>query len=215
MAFEIVAVKALRPTQIAVGMRLVKWKRKGLRDLEGKPQELVDFITSHPIRVVHGPKSRSYIIDHHHLGLALMREKFRTTPVQVEADLSRLDPDAFWAEMEKRAWVHAFDGKGKKRTVMDLPGRLDGLEDDPYRSLAGFVRVKGGFTKTLTPYMEFQWADYFRPLVKLRLVRDDFDEAVRSALKLCRKPEASKLPGFIGKSALKVQPSTAQSLLSE
>ena len=55
MTVQSVPVKALRPTQIAVGLLLVKAKRKGLRDRERQPQELVDFILENPIRVVAGP----------------------------------------------------------------------------------------------------------------------------------------------------------------
>ena len=59
MSVQSVAVKLLRPTQIAVGKRLVKMKRKGLRERERRPQELVDFILANPIRVVIGPKGRA------------------------------------------------------------------------------------------------------------------------------------------------------------
>ena len=44
MAIQSIALKRLRPTQIAAGKRLVKDKRRGLRGFERKPQELVDFI---------------------------------------------------------------------------------------------------------------------------------------------------------------------------
>ena len=42
MPLQSIAVKLLRPTQIAVGQRLVKLKRKGLRGFERQPQELVE-----------------------------------------------------------------------------------------------------------------------------------------------------------------------------
>ena len=199
MAIQSIAVKALRPTQIAVGKLLVKAKRKGLVERERKPQELVDFILANPIRVISGPLERHYIVDHHHLGLALLKAGFKTAPVEVLADLSKLSIPEFWKAMEGKQWIHPFNGKGKERKISNIPKKLVDMEDDPYRSLAGFVRQEGGFTKTQTPYMEFQWADYFRPLISLKAVKADFDGAVRNAKKLALAPEAAKLPGYISK----------------
>ncbi len=196
MTVQSIAVKLLRPTQIAVGKRLVKMKRKGLREREGKPQELVDFILANPLRVVLGPNDEIHIIDHHHLGCALMKEGFKTAPVIVEADLSKLALPEFWTTMEGKAWVHPFDGKGKRRKISDIPDDLLDMEDDPYRSLAGVVRQEGGFNKTLTPYMEFAWADYFRHQNKLKALNADFTGTVKKALALASAPEAAKLPGY-------------------
>lgn len=197
MTVQSVAVKALRPTQIAVGKRLVKMKRKGLQERERKPQELVDFIIANPIRVVIGPKAFIYIIDHHHLGLALLKEGFKTAPVQVEQDFSKLSEPEFWKTMEGKIWVHPFDGKGKQLKLSAIPTKLADMQDDPYRSLAGVVRQEGGFTKTQTPYMEFAWADYFRPLIKPKQLQTDFNGSVKKAMLLAKAPEAAHLPGFI------------------
>src|SRR5437868_4454727 len=93
---QVIESATLRPTQMTVGLALVKLKRARLRGLEGRPAELVDFILANPIRVVLGPKSRSYVIDHHHFGLALIRENFKSAPMLVVADLSKLAGQAFW-----------------------------------------------------------------------------------------------------------------------
>lgn len=199
MTIQSIRVKALRPTQIAVGRRLVHIKRRDLLRFARQPQELVEYILQHPIRVVLGPRQLLYVIDHHHLGLALLKEKFKTAPVQVEADLSGLKPSDYWPEMAKRAWVHPYDGDGKERPIDHIPGGLEDMQDDPYRSLAGLVRERGGFKKVQIPYAEFQWADYFRPLIKRKLVKTDFKEALRRGLNLARAPEAARLPGYIGK----------------
>jgi hypothetical protein len=196
-----IKIGKLRPTQAAVGMRLVKWKRQGLRRLDRKPQELVDFILENPIRVVLGPGDTAYIIDHHHLGLALSKEGFKTAPVLVEADLSA-DPDAkFWATMEKRTWVHAFDGAGRPCPLWAIPARIEDLEDDPYRGLAGFVRYHGGFAKSQIPYAEFQWAGYFRGMIRPKQLAKNFDKAVEQAVALAHAPEARALPGYTAKPA--------------
>lgn len=198
MTIQNILVKRLRPTQMTVGKHLVRLKRQGLRQLEKRPQELVNFILSHPIRVVLGPDGHSYIIDHHHLGLALQKEGFKTAPVVVADDLSKLDATDFWQELDRRQWIHPFDAQGARHDKADIPRRLRDLANDPYRSVAGVVRLKGGFRKTDTPYMEFQWADYFRPRIPQRLVRDRFAHAVHEGLALADQPGASTLPGFTG-----------------
>ena len=87
---ENVEISRLRPTQLTVGMLEVKVKRKRLRGLEKRPGELVAYILEVPIRVVLGPLGRVYVIDHHHLGLALLKEGFQTAPMEIEADFSHL-----------------------------------------------------------------------------------------------------------------------------
>ena len=199
MAIESIAVKLLRPTQIAVGMRLIKLKRRGLQELTRKPQELVNYILEHPIRVVLGPMSQAFIIDHHHLGCALLKEDFLTAPVHVEDDLSTFSSADFWQQLTARNWVYPFDGRGKKCEIKEIPASLEEMEDDPYRSLAGMVRLAGGFMKTTIPYVEFVWANYFRTLIEKKALNDNFDKMIKKALILATKPEASQLPGFIAK----------------
>ena len=86
----------LRPTQLTVGMLEVELKRRRLRDLEKRPGELVAFILPTPIRVVIGPGQNAYVIDHHHLGLALIKEDFESAPMEIESDFSHLPRRAFW-----------------------------------------------------------------------------------------------------------------------
>src|SRR5215211_1632523 len=65
-----VAITSLRPTQITVGMREVKAKRKRWRETDSKKKG-GEFLGKHMIPVVLGPKENHYIIDHHHLARAL------------------------------------------------------------------------------------------------------------------------------------------------
>jgi hypothetical protein len=197
MTTQSVPVKSLRPTQIAVGYKLVKAKRKGLRERERKPQELVDFILENPIRVVAGPSAQLYVVDHHHLAHALLDEGFKTAPVVMMGDLANFAMPEFWREMEGRGWLHPFDGRGRKRPVRAIPRQLEEMEDDPYRSLAGFVRLEGGYLKSLAPYAEFVWADFFRERIALKDLKRDFERALRVARKLAATAETSNLPGYI------------------
>lgn len=207
MTIQSIDLKNLKPTQIAVGMKLVKAKRRGLLTHERRPSELVEFILENPIRVVAGPAEQFYVVDHHHLAHALLDEGFETAPVVVLGDLSKTPESKFWSAMDAKGWVHAVDGKGEKRPISAIPRKIKAMEDDPYRSLAGFVRLKGGFQKTMSPFAEFLWADYYRPLIALKHLKKNFSKAVKVALKLASSPDASKLPGYI--SAKKVTKSVA------
>jgi hypothetical protein len=160
-----VAILDLRPTQMTVGMREVKAKRKHWRDESKKKGE--DFLGKHMIPVILGPKHRHYIIDHHHLARALHDEGVKEVAVTDVANLSKLDQDSFWFVMENRDWTHTFVD-GRRRPYSDLPKSVDKLIDDPFRSLAGELRRAGGFAKDTTPFSEFLWADFLRRHMKLR-----------------------------------------------
>ena len=107
-----VKVADLRPTQMTVGMREVREKLERLR--KHLPKKIGTFLGSHLIPVVRGPKDRMYVIDHHHLALALHREGVRDILVSVVADLSELDADAFWTVLDHRSWVHPYDANGRR-----------------------------------------------------------------------------------------------------
>jgi hypothetical protein len=200
---ENVELSRLRPTQLTVGMLEVKQKRRRLRALKKRPVELVEFILQAPIRVVLGPAQKAYVIDHHHLGLALLKENFVTAPMEIEADFSKLAAAAFWKRMQARCFLHLFNAKGAPKPLRSLPKDLECLKDDPYRSLAGYVRAAGGFAKTPAPFAEFQWADFFRTRIGGKELGKRFEKCVRQALRLCRRAEAAELPGYLGPRARK------------
>ena len=193
---EPTAIMSLRPTQITVGMREVKAKRQRWR--EKSADKGGKYLGKHQIPVVLGPKKRHYIIDHHHLARALHDEGIKDILVTVVANLSRLEPDAFWFFLDNHNWMHPFDDKGRRREHNDLPKTVDQLVDDPFRSLAGELRRAGGFAKDTTPFSEFLWADFLRRRVKRKLVEDNFDHALENALQLAKSKDANFLPGWCG-----------------
>jgi hypothetical protein len=76
----------IRPTQAVVGYQEVKLKRKEWAELsDQKRDELID---SHWFPSVIGPENKYYIVDHHHLGLALHEENQETVLLTVLKDLS-------------------------------------------------------------------------------------------------------------------------------
>ena len=191
-----VAIADLRPTQITVGMREVAEKRKRWRETGTKKSE--KFLGKHMIPVILGPKRRHYVIDHHHLALALHQEKIRELAVTVVANISRLENDEFWTVMDNHGWMHPFDAKGRRQHYEDIPKAVTAMVDDPYRSLAGELRRAGGFAKDTTPFSEFIWADFLRRRVKQKTVEEDFDRAMEQALKLAKSTDADYMPGWCG-----------------
>jgi hypothetical protein len=191
-----VPIATLRPTQITVGMREVKAKRRRWRETDAKKG--ADFLGKHMIPVVLGPKGRPYVIDHHHLSRALHDEGVKKVLVSVVANLSRLDADAFWFVMDCRHWMHPFDDQGRRRSPDAVPRSVADLVDDPFRSLAGELRRAGGFAKDTTPFSEFLWADFFRRRIKRKIVESDFDHALERALQLAKSKDADFLPGWCG-----------------
>jgi hypothetical protein len=191
-----VPIMALRPTQITVGMREVKAKRKSWR--EHPDRKKADFLGNHLIPVIWGPKEEYYVIDHHHLTLALHQEGVKQIATTVVADLRRLPREAFWVFLDNRGWIHPFDEHGRRRGYDEVPKRIPALVDDPYRSLAGELRKSGGYSKETTPFCEFLWADYLRRRLKRKLLVDDFPNALVRALKLAKSSDADFLPGWCG-----------------
>jgi hypothetical protein len=187
-------LEELRPTQMSVGLAEVALKRKEWRERSAKDAK--QFLRDHRFPAVCGPNSRYYIVDHHHLGLALLDEKIKAVGVAVLSDLSHLDKDEFWIVMDHHQWVHPYDEKGKRRDFSDMPKKLKLLRDDPYRSLAAEVRRAGEYPKDITPFSEFLWADFFRRRISADTLRDDPDAALDRAKKLAQKREADHLPGW-------------------
>jgi hypothetical protein len=195
-----VAIIDLRPTQITVGMREVMAKRQHWRQTGRKKKKGDKFLGRHMIPVIRGPKGRHYVIDHHHLALALHDEGQKDVAVTVVADLSKLDFGAFWTVMDNRSWMHPFDAKGERRHYRDIPKSVTALVDDPFRSLAGELRRAGGYAKDTTPFSEFLWADFLRRRMKRKRVEHNFDEAILKALELAKSKDANYLPGWCGPS---------------
>ena len=193
---ETVDITDLRPTQITVGMREVQAKRKHWRDVGMKKGG--EFLGKHMIPVILGPKNRNYVVDHHHLSRALYEEKVKHVAVTVLANLSKLEPDAFWNVMDNRNWMHPFDASGHRRNYENIPKSVTELIDDPFRSLAGELRRSGGYAKDTTPYSEFLWADFLRRRIKRKRSRSNFDGALEKALQLGKSTDASYLPGWCG-----------------
>jgi hypothetical protein len=191
-----VTIKSLHPTQITVGYREVAEKRREWR--ERSDSKGSEYLGRHMIPVVLGPRNRPYILDHHHLCLALLKEGVQDILVDTVLDLRALKSREFWTYLDNRAWCHPYDETGQRVEFKAIPSKVADLKDDPYRSLAGDLRRAGGFAKDTTPFSEFIWAEYLRRRVKSVVVESDFATAMAQAMSLAKAETASHLPGWCG-----------------
>jgi len=154
----------------------------------------------HPLPAANFDTSNAtlFVVDHHHESLSLMTSAhdFTTTPIKVVHDYSSLTPQQFWQKMQDEKLLNT-NNSGPANSF-----------DDPYRSLARYVRKAGGFEKADALYEEFQWADFFRDKIDAKLL-DDLNnavekggvwqktEAIKQAFALARSEQAKDLPGYI------------------
>ena len=194
-----VAVERVHPTQFAVGYWEVKQRaaniaRHGLKGLALYEQE-------HVALLVVGPGGVPYLVDGHHLCLAMLRAGRGTTvEARVVANWRDLGIAEFWRKMGENNYVYPYDNHGRgPLEVEKLPKKVTELTDDPYRSLAWAVRERGGFEKTTASFAEFQWANYFRKRIVIGPKEKGFEKAVKAALKISHSAEAKNLPGYTPK----------------
>jgi len=192
----VVAIEALRPTQFAVGYREVEERAQ---NIVGKsPKKFKKYMEEHLPLLVVGPGGVPYLIDGHHLALALVRHRVTDHfEARIEANWRDLSPAEFWKNMRQHGWVYLYDNEGRGPLEPDrLPRKVTELGDDPYRALAWAVRKRGGYRKTNASFAEFKWAKYFRSRITIGSAPGDFDRAVEAALKISHLPEAQDLPGY-------------------
>ena len=191
-------VLELKPTQFAVGMLEVDEKIAALRELSKK--ELKQAIEDSPVPVVLSPRGNLYIVDHHHFLCVCYHLGVREVRIKIVKDFSRskMSYKRFWTWMFKtrNAYPYCQFGEGP-REALYLPRDIRGLADDPYRSLAWFVRKAGAFENSDKNFAEFRWANFFRSKKLLdRYGLEGMAAAMVKAAKLAQSPAAKKLPGY-------------------
>ncbi len=189
-----VSIADLAPTQMTVGMREVDLKRRRWR--QKSSDEATDYLKTCHFPAVLGPDSRHFLLDHHHLALALNCEGIRAVPVSIVADLRALSLATFWTTLEGHNWTRPFDDEGLRCSYDDMPASVHGLLDDPLRSLSGELKRVGGYVKDKELFVEFRWADFLRCRIPRELVEGDFDRALALAVNLAQSTEAAALPGW-------------------
>jgi hypothetical protein len=193
-----VAVLSLRPTQFAVGMLEVDEKIALVQQYSKKKRK--KFVDDMPVPVVVSPEGDLFVVDHHHFLCVCYHVGIDKVRVKVVKDFTKtkLTYTAFWKWMFKTRSAYPFCQFGEgPRKALYLPKDIRGLADDPYRSVAWFVRKAGAFKASDRYFAEFQWANFFR---KRGLLDNNgpraMPEALVQAVKLAQSPAAKKLPGF-------------------
>jgi hypothetical protein len=185
----------LRPTQFALGM--VQVKSKMAKTIRFPSDERDAFLAKMAITVVRGPGGRLHIIDHHHWARAWIELGLEEAPVRVKEDFGNVDQASFLAEMNNRGWLHPYNERGEKVDVGTLPRTVASMPDDPYLSLAAFLRVAGVYENPGDFNAKFAWADYLRKQVTGDSgTVEGFAEMLALAYRIAHTPEARSLPGY-------------------
>jgi hypothetical protein len=197
----------LRPLQGAVGMKQVIYMENRIAD---DPKRARRRLEEDPIKVVAGVDGQLFIIDHHHTAEAWLGTKTewganalckivnseKGLPAEFKTE------DEFWAVLNAAGLARLKNETGADIDASQLPKTLEAMADDPYRSLAGFVRQKGGFCKSSREFAEFAWADWFRsksPALDIQnLPSDPNDEnaTLNEAVQMAHSSDAEGLPGY-------------------
>lgn len=191
------SIDDLHPTQIAVGYQQVDSKLTKLKDMNDK--KFNHYLKSHLVPCVIGPDKKLYMVDHHHLCLACHKLEVKDVYIEILKDWSYMSLKDFWSHMLQEKYIWLFDENGHDIDFeyfhYMLPQNVQGLKDDPYRSIAGIVRKKGGYSKDYTPFSEFAWANLFRSHINLS---DNVitSETIEQAMTLCKSPLTTHLPGY-------------------
>lgn len=179
-------------------MRAVAAKREKVERRTRRRKEITRFLEKRPIPAVRGPGHDFYIVDHHHLSMALIQSEVTEAFVRVIADYSDLPRADFWRRMFAGGLVYPFDHHGRRIAPSALPCEIRHLKRDPHRDLAWSVREAGGFEKSGLPFAEFRWAQFYRSRIPRTAVLRDFEYAHDRGMMLARSEIAAHLPGFMG-----------------
>ena len=192
-----IAVKRLKPTQLTKGAIEVERRAATYARLSKKDRQA--FNHDDPIPVVIGPDGDFFITDHHHKALAIAAIEGHSVLVHamIQKNWRDLSHDDFWAKMSSKEFTYLFDEFDRGPFAHDALGDdLFSLADDPYRSLAWGVRKNHGYAETTIPHADFEWANYFRPLIERGQIENEFDQAIVAMTPTAHAQAARHLPGY-------------------
>lgn len=195
MKIYLTPVSNMKPTQITVGFIEVQYKKQKLSQLS--PLSLKRYLKEHPIPAVIGPKNQLYLTDKHHMAKALIELNIKNCYFTVQHNFSDIPEHKFFSVLEVLELIHPYDEKGNKVNISLIPSSIKELKDDPYRSLASFVKRNHGFIKIPKPYIEFLWADFLRQHISVEEINKDITKATKKATQICTSEKASHLLGYI------------------
>lgn len=194
------ALEEIHPTQFDYGLPRIKFLKNKFKEMD--QEQLQAYLDQKPIPYVLGPDQRKYIIDHHHLSLALHehlaqnpRDELVVSFKQVE-DYSRLTRSQFWQKMQQNKYVYA-KRKGVSLGVETLPSHISELKKDFYRGMAWVLIKADIIEKSPQPFAEFLWADQMRAHSRLDQTKWNLESIVEVFESMKSSPEKFEhLPGY-------------------
>ncbi len=203
-------IAKLHPTQIGIGE---------LRVQELTPESDEKFIkhaNKKPAKILIGPNDVFYITDGHHHARAMLerldgrQSQLNSTQclvIENDKQLSFPSDAEFWDWMREHQHARLEGGdlvNGKVKQGAFPPASLRDMQDDSYRSLAGFLQDSCSIDMS-ADYDQFRWADFLRK-EKINLPKQGGNPkeeglaAARDIKKLAKKDpaiagEVKKLPG--------------------
>jgi hypothetical protein len=112
--------------------------------------------------------------------------------------------------MIDEGWIHPYNERGEKVSIDSLPMTVADMPDDPYQSLAAFLRVAGVYENPGEFNAKFAWADYLRKRVSGNPETvEGFAEMLAMSYRIAHTAEARSLPGYRAEVEAAAMPTTS------
>jgi len=193
-------IARLHPTQMCVGLAEVRSRQVDFSQ-ESSEQRL-RYLRTKPIPLVCLDGKHHWMVDRHHRLRGLIEIDPQAEAYGYEVlQLSGLDRQGVLLELHSRGWLYLYDGRGLgPLPPTALPEDLNGLQDDPYRSLVWKLKKEGLIDPApLIPFHEFRWAAWLRRRPLPPFSSSELEPALPSARTLVRSSAASQLAGWKGR----------------
>ena len=195
-----VAVAELHPTQMCVGLAEVRSRQVDFS--QESSDERRRYLGGKPVPLVRSREGRLWMVDRHHRLRALVELDPQARAfgyvVLEAAGTSRAE---VLEELGQRGWLYLYDGRGQGPLApTDLPEHLQGLQDDPYRSLVWKLKKEGLIEAApLIPFHEFRWGAWLRTRALPPFSSSQLEPALPAARALVCSAAAAQLAGWKGR----------------
>jgi hypothetical protein len=195
-----VTVAQLQPTQLCVGLAEVRSRQVDFSQESG--EERRRYLGGKPVPLVRNRRGRVWRGDRHHRLRALVEIDPQAIAYgYVVLESEAVDRDGVLLELQERGWLYLYDGRGQgPLPPTALPERLNGLQDDPYRSLVWKLKKEGLIEAApLIPFHEFRWGAWLRTRSLPPFSSSQLEPALPAARALVRSSAAAALAGWKGR----------------
>jgi len=194
-----VAVAALQPTQMCVGLAEVRSRQVDFSQESGRERR--QYLGGKPVPLVRNAAGELWMVDRHHRLRALVEMDPQAIAFgYVVLDVASDQRSMVLEVLRERGWLYLYDGRGQgPLEPQALPSSLLGLQDDPYRSLVWKLKKEGLIEPApLIPFHEFRWGAWLRTRSLPPFTSSRLDPALPAARTLVRSRAASHLSGWKG-----------------